>query len=292
MRIRRLFLVLAGILYTTTAALAQNNALPSLAVLEFSVEDGAGVKTKRDARTIRNQIYSEIMKTSRYRVIALSEIESLFAIKQIQQREFSSDTDFEKFELSQFKYLVMGEVLDSDDYYSITISIIDGSNGEDRGSDYKLVRAKQPDLNQDVSTLAMSFLGRLATEDNKVRQGDGSGLYKIGSRGPGGGFVFYSNRGTYMECSPNLGSFNWYEAINVAKNYRGGNFTDWHLPSEEELNLIYENLKEQSLGGSFEEYYWSSTESGNEATIQRFISGRLGDSRKSNSYAVRAVRAF
>ncbi|GHV80545.1 hypothetical protein AGMMS49944_23360 [Spirochaetia bacterium] len=90
MRIRRLFLVLAGILYVTTAALAQNNALPRLAVVEFTVANDAAQKTKRDAITIRDQVRSDIVKTSRYEVIARAEIDKLLADQRIQLSALTS----------------------------------------------------------------------------------------------------------------------------------------------------------------------------------------------------------
>ena len=37
-------------------------------------------------------------------------------------------------------------------------------------------------------------------------------------------------------------------------------YSDWHLASNEELNLIYDNLKQIGVGGFADNYYWSSTE--------------------------------
>lgn len=78
-------------------------------------------------------------------------------------------------------------------------------------------------------------------------------------------------------------------------------YSDWYLPSRDELNLMYVNLKTQSLG-SFASYaYWSSSESGAYgAWVQSFIDGNQysgGGNQytgygKSYPYYVRAVRAF
>jgi hypothetical protein len=70
-------------------------------------------------------------------------------------------------------------------------------------------------------------------------------------------------------------------------------YSDWHLPSKEELNALYVNLKQIGVGGFANNYYWSSTEDGNYyAWIQGFDFGRQVNTSKDNKYFVRAVRAF
>ena len=77
-----------------------------------------------------------------------------------------------------------------------------------------------------------------------------------------------------------------------------GGYSDWFLPSKDELNLMYENLKVYGVGGfggSAARYYWSSSEaSADEACYQNFGSGGQGTDYKSPGYTgrVRAVRAF
>jgi hypothetical protein len=118
--------------------------------------------------------------------------------------------------------------------------------------------------------------------------------YNIGDKGPGGGFIFYNEGGMYMECSVNLGSFNWNTAISTAKNYKGGGLNDWRLPTRNELNLIYQNLKARGLGGMFEQnWYWSSSESrDNLVWHQDFSDGDQYYTAKDVKNWVRAVRAF
>jgi hypothetical protein len=73
-------------------------------------------------------------------------------------------------------------------------------------------------------------------------------------------------------------------------------YTDWYLPSKDELNLMYVNLHTQSLGSFANAGYWSSSEySGYEtynAWIQLFSNGDQFNYYKTNSNYVRAVRAF
>ncbi|MDR1986190.1 MAG: DUF1566 domain-containing protein [Treponema sp.] len=71
-------------------------------------------------------------------------------------------------------------------------------------------------------------------------------------------------------------------------------FKDWFLPSKDELDLIYKNLKVKGLGELSDSWYWSSSEDTNNfgAWVQRFSGGSQGVSDKIGTHSVRAVRAF
>jgi len=74
-----------------------------------------------------------------------------------------------------------------------------------------------------------------------------------------------------------------------------GGYSDWFLPSKDELNLMYKNLylNSISIGDFTDEYYWSSSESSaNYAWYQNFLKGIQFDYRKNLKRRVRAVRAF
>jgi len=106
--------------------------------------------------------------------------------------------------------------------------------------------------------------------------------------------IFLASGGQYSECSSDLGTYVWSGAIQAAQNYRGGGFSDWRLPDIGELNLIYENLHQNGLGGfSNVVYYWSSTEtSAGSVWLKNLGSGGEYGGDKRNSYTVRAVRDF
>jgi hypothetical protein len=81
-----------------------------------------------------------------------------------------------------------------------------------------------------------------------------------------------------------------YAAI-TARNYFGGGFSDWYLPSKDELNKLY--INRVVIGGFSTNYYWSSSESAaNLAWYQFFGSGSQNFFPKYLSNYVRAVRAF
>ncbi len=68
-------------------------------------------------------------------------------------------------------------------------------------------------------------------------------------------------------------------------------YSDWYLPSKEELNLVFQNRS--AIGGFASSYYWSSSESNPDgAWVKHFYNGSQYDNMKNNTYNVRAVRAF
>lgn len=72
-----------------------------------------------------------------------------------------------------------------------------------------------------------------------------------------------------------------------------GGYTDWYLPSKDELNLIYQNRN--SIGGfSTTAGYWSSSEADvNDAWSQNFSNGtQISFNKNNTSNATRAVRSF
>jgi len=89
-------------------------------------------------------------------------------------------------------------------------------------------------------------------------------------------------------------------AAGLARAYTGGGYTDWFLPSKDELNKMYTNratintTAAANSGSDFvSDYYWSSTEN-NSTTAwgHNFGSGTQFNLNKPFGNRVRAVRAF
>jgi uncharacterized caspase-like protein len=158
-------------------------------------------------------------------------------------------------------------------------------------------------------------------------------LIALGKPGPAGGLVFYdkgnsSDGWRYLEAAPTdtHARIQWYNgnyidiktgtaigsgkantaaiiavqgsgsyAAMACRNLSIGGFSDWFLPSKDELNLMYQNLKKANLGGFGSGWYWSSSQyyyDSYDACVQRFSDGNQGNFSKFFTYAVRAVRAF
>ena len=79
-------------------------------------------------------------------------------------------------------------------------------------------------------------------------------------------------------------------AAKIADAYALNGYTDWFLPSKDELNLLYQ--QKSVVGGFATNYYWSSSEGGSyDAWYQYFGDGYQGYG-KDLTLPVRAVRAF
>ena len=85
-------------------------------------------------------------------------------------------------------------------------------------------------------------------------------------------------------------------AAKMCADYTGGGFDDWFLPSKDELDLLYTNLKVNDLGGLSYDRYYSSSEAhsypSSYAWSQNFFYGTQYEDRRYELYKVRPIRAF
>jgi|SRR5688572_6165325 len=82
-------------------------------------------------------------------------------------------------------------------------------------------------------------------------------------------------------------------AAKICRDYRGGQFSDWFLPSKDQLHALY--LQKTLVGGFSNDIYWSSTElEAGSAWVQSFIDGHQHTDNTSDGAGVhtRAIRAF
>ena len=156
--------------------------------------------------------------------------------------------------------------------------------------------------------------------------------YKIGARGPAGGWIFYDKGNSeggwrYLEAAPvdQSHAAQWgcdeksipgakSTAIGTGKSntqaivaecsdigiaaklctaYRGGGKSDWFLPSKDEIKVLNTKLLKTGVGGFAGSLYWSSSEYGAYyAGIQNFGGSGQYHINKNSTIHVRAVRAF
>ena len=132
-----------------------------------------------------------------------------------------------------------------------------------------------------------------------------TGRYKIGDIGSGGGYIFYdkgyvSDGWRYIVAAPPNTEFeaDWNTAINRCKELKINDITGWSLPDKDQLNLMYENLHKNGIGGFQNDWYWSSsrhTDYDLDAWNQDFRDGsqdHYSAFNTGNQFRVRAVLAF
>jgi len=82
-------------------------------------------------------------------------------------------------------------------------------------------------------------------------------------------------------------------ATQICASLEINKYKDWFIPSRDELDLMYKNLKQKGLGGFSGGIYISSLQFNNNHTLgQIFSEGSQGGYNKSYTLNVRAVRAF
>ncbi len=85
-------------------------------------------------------------------------------------------------------------------------------------------------------------------------------------------------------------------AADICANLVFGAYSDWFLPSRDELHEMFNYLKGRGFGSFTDNYYWSSSECASyeldDAWLQNFQFGNQYNYVKYNPTHVRAVRAF
>jgi hypothetical protein len=96
-----------------------------------------------------------------------------------------------------------------------------------------------------------------------------------------------ANTNAIIASQGNTGSY----AAKICRDYRGGGYADWFLPSKDELNQLF--INKDAIGGISLGSYWSSTEFDLVNTwYQYFNTGSRSEYGKYNTLYIRAVRYF
>ncbi len=81
-------------------------------------------------------------------------------------------------------------------------------------------------------------------------------------------------------------------AAGLAREYNGGGYTDWYLPSQDELKYLYYNRTAIDVDFLSGDYWNSSEDIGTKAYAQSVNNGLCFSDPKSTLYKVRAFRSF
>jgi TolB-like protein len=329
---KKTFFLIGLLAVITTALFAQNTALPRLAVVEFT-KNVSNERINADAITVRNLVESQMVGTRKYEIITRDDIDKLLENQRIQVSSISSAENLKKLELQNISYIVTGSLDAMGNDYAITVRVLDVSNGRFSHSDNDFMGSGSRELYNGINSLITKFVAGMSSDGSKVGQiayktgdtGPAGGIIFYDK-----GFV--SDGWRYLEAAPvgaefylekryshqtdlsgngrmvGTGKLNTQNIVDRLKRFGGNDraaqictdmdingFTDWFLPSIDELRLMYDNLYKKGIGSFRDACYRSSSRSSDDESIYFFFDkGRTDYYNRHLYYAyfVRAVRAF
>lgn len=281
---QKTILALAAVFALVNASvLAQEQKI--VAVATFDITGNAVTQDEADA--ITELFITELVSTGKVSVVDRANFDKIVKEMKFQASDWSDSAKTTALgNAANAQLISRGQIIKLGSKLYLSSSIIDAKNA-------KVLSSAREQFNSldDVCGLLGNFAkNTIAMLSRNIV--DKASL-KIGDIGSGGGLVFYIEGNKFYEVSEVLGTASWDDAIELCKAYRGGGYDDWHLPTKDELNLIYQNLrKTEKIAG--DDWHWSSSQYYDDgAWSQKFSNGsQPNDYGKSNYYCVRAVRAF
>jgi len=262
----------------------------------FPFEDMDNLLTRTEAFFFYRQFSNEFSNRSsgRFRVIPRSDVDKLINTEAaFQLSEFSArEKTAEMNRVLNGTQILSGIIGKVGNRITISVSLYTYPDLSQLSGGVDLRVADKDELFDKIPELVRDMLKEIAASDPKPPAVQAPRrTYKIGDTGPGGGIVFSVNGDWYTECSGELGRYDsQWRAKEVASNYRGGGFTNWQLPTTNELDQMYVNLKLKKLGGFSNTWYFSYSGG------YDFICLHFGNGDKKDGFLltarVRAVRRF
>ena len=262
--------------------------LPYVAVSTFDI--AAGAVTSEEADAITELFISEVVSTGKLNVVDRTNFDKIIKEMKFQASDWSNkEKTVALGNAINATMVVRGQIIKLGSRMYLSSTIVDLKTAVVLSSS-----KKQFDSIDNIFDLLPTYTKDIVDVIYAPIMAELKKTLKIGDIGPGGGIVFYIEGTRALEVSANLGSHTWYKALDVAKNYKGGGFSDWYLPTERELNLIYKNLVKTGILNDTT-WHWSSSQyNSSNAWSQRFSDGLKLNyfGSKYDTFSVRAVRAF
>jgi hypothetical protein len=280
--------------------------------------------------TNREEIYtfhaSANETPGQYQIISQDEIDAILRSERIAVNSLTLSENIRKLKAGNVSYLITGSVDAIDSDYAITMRIFDVSIGQFFHSDDFFIGTAERELRLGIDLFVAKFFAGMAGSGEKTyKPGDPGPTGGIVFYDKG----FFSGGWRYLEAAPQSAEFTaqWgargkeiggtarivgggrQNTLTVMDSLRQqgesgkavqqcfvmhtGGVVDWFLPSKDELDLMYKNLKAKELGGFSNGPYWSSSQIDlNYAWTQNFRDGTQNHDFKETPCLVRAIRAF
>jgi|TARA_B110000090_G_scaffold204357_1_gene250348 hypothetical protein len=196
---------------------------------------------------------------------------------------------------------IVKSLLSNWDFYTRLFTVQSGldesfGNGESKLFKITDIRNKTSVSYPGVGDVAGSFTWSDKRTLSQIEQMTG---YAVKPRGvisnfKHGGYVVWEKDGHGLVAAVcDLEKRNWTNAKIACEALDINGYSDWHLPTKEELQYLYKNLHQVGIADFERRLYWSSTENDfNLAWKQNFSNGNQYRNYKDKASNVRAVRAF
>ncbi|MBM4334125.1 MAG: DUF1566 domain-containing protein [Deltaproteobacteria bacterium] len=278
--------------------------LPKIAVWDLTYGD---IKPAY-AQDLTSILVSEISRLGKYEVYSQENVRTLAGWTAERMQLGCTDTKcLTALGQMDIAKLISGRVGKIGNRYSVSLNLFDTQNARAEKSVSEFGRSED-----ELIDLVQVALGKLLGVEVSPPSGGQRPSTSSGSEiGRDGRFIAYSN-GTVLDTRTNLmwaakdngSNINWANAKSYCENYRAGGYTDWRMPTQDELAGLYDagkTNKNPPTGGCSGNYHltelihltcccpWASETRGSGAAVFLFHTGRRFWTHQSNAFITRAL---
>jgi hypothetical protein len=134
----------------------------------------------------------------------------------------------------------------------------------------------------------------------RARSDKGTQILPVEKVVPDGAVFVSPNSQLMWAAKDNHENASWDRAAQIAKDFRGGNFSDWRLPTDLELQSLYDKDKTVEFANGhkvhvsdqvllFGYMYWSGVEKGKDAKYFDFEKGKVSSRKKDEVPSMRVL---
>jgi TolB-like protein len=293
MKTKKTIVLLSAIMLITSVNLW---AQQQLTVVVRSFDTSGGI-SQDQGNAITDLFTSELGLTGKVNIVDRNSFEAIIAEMKFGASDWSNNNNVARLGSAlNANYIIQGTVTSYSNRIIITVRVLNVST---------VHFVATPNLQLENETQVLHFLPRFCQSLALTL----TNSYQVGEVGPSGGLVFYdkgsyfdSSGWRYLEAAPASYEFSLeyisgressFDPIARISTLNINRLTGWRLPTPDELNLMYGNLKQWNLGGFSDGWYVCQNQN-TRYLIQNFNDGMQfnGIYYSDSPYYFRAVRQF
>ncbi len=300
----RIVCLLSSLLLINLSLPSVSSSKEQLAVMDLKADYGV---EKGLAKALSVKVRNEIHSFGDYEVLSKEDLEALAERTETQLLLGGKCADaiclLDLGRKLGTKYMVYGSISKLGSTYSISLRLLD-TKGKNAGVKRRVgeeCKCDEDGLLDTVEIVAAKVMG----EKPSVKPSKSARGKEIKRDGH---FIAYDN-GTVLDTNNSLmwaakdngKDINWHDAKSYCENYQGGGYTDWRLPTQDELAGLYDNNKRYQTAQKGYKIrlteliqlstclQWASETSGSKALFIFFDFGVRGLDGQSNSFNHRVL---